>query len=317
MSDRSSRVLRLTGVGLLIGIVLIVGSLAKRARDDELSPLSPGWVDTVSAPESVLALPVADSLYGSSGRLRFKTLTPREANGFPGFVDQLGEKAIHTPAVHRVGIDDGENFALIVLRPFGEKRGASLKGYKLGYWPAERWIMARNYLNPDGFVEVTPQNLGLALSTHFRLGDFVTHDQVNVWPKYVVLREALIDKLELILADLGQRGVPVKHVVVLSGFRSPQYNERGVSEGMARASRHQYGDAADLIIDDDGDGRMDDLNKDGRIDLSDTDVILKSVERVERQHRELIGGLGLYHAMGPRGPFAHVDVRGTSARWDR
>lgn len=78
-----------------------------------------------------------------------------------------------------------------------------------------------------------------------------------------------------------------------------------------------YGDAADIIIDADGDGRMDDLNHDGRVDRGDVRVIEESVERVERRYPELAGGLGLYDAMGPRGPFAHIDVRGTVARWTR
>jgi uncharacterized protein YcbK (DUF882 family) len=105
-------------------------------------------------------------------------------------------------------------------------------------------------------------------------------------------------------------------VVVLSGFRAPYYNERGVGEGMARASRHQYGDAADILIDADGDGRMDDLNHDGTLDLRDIRPITDAIVRVERRYPQLLGGLGTYAALGPRGPFAHVDVRGTSARWE-
>jgi hypothetical protein len=88
-----------------------------------------------------------------------------------------------------------------------------------------------------------------------------------------------------------------------------------MGEGMAFASRHQYGDAADVIIDADGDGRMDDLNRDGIVDFRDTDVINRAVERVEWRYPELVGGLGLYRAMGPSGPFAHIDVRGKRARW--
>jgi hypothetical protein len=103
--------------------------------------------------------------------------------------------------------------------------------------------------------------------------------------------------------------------VVLSGFRTPQYNARVSFEGAAYASRHQYGDAADVIIDANRDGRMDDLNRDGVVDFMDTDVINRAVEKVEREHPVLVGGLGLYHAMGPSGPFAHIDVRGTRARW--
>ena len=60
---------------------------------------------------------------------------------------------------------------------------------------------------------------------------------------------------------------------------------------------------------------MDDLNHDGRVDFQDTQVILRAVERVEVTYPELVGGLGLYAGMGPSGPFAHIDVRGSRARW--
>jgi hypothetical protein len=273
--------------------------------------------DTTSA-ASLSPFPVADSLFGQSGKLRFRTLTRVSAIALPGFIKTYGEQAIRTPAVHSVAANGGETpFALIVLRPFGEKRGEVLQGYRLGRWPSERWMMGRKYWNPDGFIEVTPATAGLRLSEHFVLADFLTHDQRDVWPKYVVLQEPLIDKLELVLADLAEHGVATNRVRILSGFRAPYYNDRIVAEGAARASRHQYGDAADVIIDANGDGRMDDLNRDGRLDLSDTQVILRSVERVEKAHPSLVGGLGLYHAMGTSGPFAHIDVRGSSARWSR
>ena len=261
---------------------------------------------------------VADTMFGRSGKVRFRTLTRTTAAALPGFIGRFSEDAIRTPAVHRVAANGTQTpFAFIVLRPFGEKRGEVLQGYRLGRWPSERWMMGRRYANPDGFIEVTPANAGLRLSPHFALAEFVTHDQRDVWPKYVVLQEPLIDKLELVLADLAAHGVRTDQVRILSGFRAPYYNDRIVSEGAARASRHQYGDAADIIVDANGDGRMDDLNHDGRLDLGDTQVILRSVERVEKQYPVLVGGLGLYHAMGTSGPFAHIDVRGTSARWSR
>ena len=78
-----------------------------------------------------------------------------------------------------------------------------------------------------------------------------------------------------------------------------------------------YGDAADVFVDNDGNGRMDDLNRDGRIDSRDAQVILDAVERVERAHPDLVGGVGVYRATRAHGPFAHVDVRGTRARWGR
>lgn len=303
----------------LVAVARGVAVLRRLAVDDGVT-VAPGGAprgSTVRAVGEEVPVVIPDSLFGLSGALRFRTLTPAEALAVPGFLERFGEPAIRTPAVRMIALPDGEPFALLVLRPFGEKRGEVLNGYRLGRWPAERWMMARNYFNPDGFVEVTPENEALPLSPHFTLGDFVTHDQRATWPKYVVLEEKLIDKLELVLADLAERGIPTTRVRVLSGFRAPYYNDRGTGEGMARGSRHQYGDAADIIIDANGDGRMDDLNGDGRLDLRDTEPIARAIERVERRYPELVGGLGTYTAMGPSGPFAHVDVRGTSARWER
>jgi hypothetical protein len=321
-----SRVLALViVVGVVLGVARIVSSARSQADDlrapdsDDVAALAgvPVPPDTTNV-AALSAFAVADTMFGRSGKVRFRTLTRATAATLPGFIGAYGERAIRTPAVHRVAANGTTTaFALIVLRPFGEKQGDVLHGYRLGRWPSERWLVGRKYWNPDGFIEVTLSNVGLRLSEHFVLAEFLTHDQRDVWPKYVVLQEPLIDKLELVLADLAAHGVATDRVRVLSGFRAPYYNDRIVAEGAARSSRHQYGDAADVIIDANGDGRMDDLNHDGRLDLGDTQVILRSVERVEKQYPALVGGLGLYHAMGASGPFAHIDVRGTSARWSR
>ena len=58
-----------------------------------------------------------------------------------------------------------------------------------------------------------------------------------------------------------------------------------------------------------------DVNRDGRVNFRDTRVILAAVERVETRYPDLIGGTGLYHSTGSHGPFAHIDVRGSRARW--
>lgn len=256
-----------------------------------------------------------DSLDGRSGQLRSAFLTREDVEGFPALVDRFGPD-MRLPGVRAVSFTrDGSTFSFVTLKPWREKLGSFINTYHVGWWPGERRTMPENYENPVGFIEVTPENADLQLSTHFTLRSFITHDQERVWPKYVVMREELLDKLELVLTTLEAQGIPTRHVKVLSGFRTPQYNRRATFEGAAYASRHQYGDAADLIIDADRDGRMDDLNRDGVVDFMDTDVINRAVERVERRFPELVGGLGLYHAMGPSGPFAHIDVRGTRARW--
>ena len=172
------------------------------------------------------------------------------------------------------------------------------------------------YANPDGFIRVTPDNEDTPVSEHFRLRDFLTHDQEDVWPKYLVLREELVDKLELIIDDLAEHGHPDANVVIMSGFRTPEYNAMGVGRrgGRARDSRHQFGDAADIYVDD-GNGRMEDLNGDGRVDTRDVHVLLESVDRVEAAHPELVGGAGVYRGTKAHGPFLHVDVRGERVRW--
>ncbi|HKO15483.1 MAG TPA: hypothetical protein VJU87_04540 [Gemmatimonadaceae bacterium] len=216
------------------------------------------------------------------------------------------------------------DFSLIAELPFSAKRGGRIGLYFLGDWPAEHApgrvgpakAPTGRYANPSGFIQVTPQNEDTYVSTHFRLRDFVTHDQPNVWPKYIVLQISLIDKLELVLSDLEEHGIGPAGVRVLSGFRTPQYNATGgVTAGRADLSRHMYGDAADIFIDDDGNGVMDDLNRDGRVDVKDSRVIEAAVDRVEAAHPELVGGAGIYPAARGHGPFIHIDTRGYRARW--
>ena len=60
-----------------------------------------------------------------------------------------------------------------------------------------------------------------------------------------------------------------------------------------------------------------DLNGDGKVNFADVKLILDAVERVEARYPELVGGTGLYAYYGRSGPFVHIDVRGTRARWVR
>ena len=266
------------------------------------------------APRRARLLIDFDSLTGRSGDLRVRILEAGETDGYPALVAAHGDEA-RRPGVRGIEQPEAANFRFVTMAPWRAKLGTHINGYFVGYWPGEQRSVTTQYENPAGFIEVTRDNVDTPLSTHFSLGDFITHDEAWVWPKYVVLREDLLDKLELVLDALESFGVSTNHIVVLSGFRSPQYNARGAGEGMARASRHQFGDAADIIVDANRDGRMDDLNGDGRVTFGDLQVIDQAVQRIEQRFPELVGGLGLYHEMGPSGPFAHIDVRGTRARW--
>ncbi len=311
------------GVGAVVVLVATTWLLivVRRALPDDAlgqsrSPTAPAFAERDVRDTAQAGVLIPDTLLGRSQALRFAALTASEALEMPGIARSLGDSAGPGPAT--LALDLGSaSFTVFVVRPFAHKRGEMLGPYRLGWWPAERWMMAANYLNPDGFVEVQRGADSTRLSSHFSMRDFLMQDQEDTWPKYVVLEERLLDKLELILRELGERGVAANRAVVLSGFRAPYYNDRRVDEGAVRSSRHQFGDAADVIIDADGDGRMDDLNGDRRHDLRDIAVIGSAVSAVEREYPELSGGLGSYAAQGPSGPFAHIDVRGTSARWER
>jgi len=163
---------------------------------------------------------------------------------------------------------------------------------------------------------VTPENRNIPVSEHFALGDFLTKDQPAVWPKYLLLETGLVDKLELMIDELQQEGCPVEHLAIMSGFRTPRYNRAGgQTSGRASLSRHMYGDATDVFVDNDRDGWTDDVNRDGRVDIHDAEVVAGAAERVEARHPALVGGVGIYPATGAHGPFTHVDTRGRRARW--
>ena len=276
-------------------------------------------------------------LRGASGELQFATRTPGSpivTGGAPGTKSVLvggsgGEVASNyvapaSPGVYKLAVQldqatrQMKDFSLITLVPFSQKQNGKIGLYYLGNWPFEKGGKPKTpaYANPNGFIQVTPENADTHVSAHFKLRDFLTKDQPNVWPKYLLLNPKLIDKLELTIQELEQMGHPVRHVTIMSGFRTPSYNVHGGNTaGRANLSRHMYGDASDIFVDNDGNGVMDDLNGDHRVDARDAQVIQQAAERVEREHPELVGGVGVYSASSGHGPFTHIDVRGYRARW--
>lgn len=198
----------------------------------------------------------------------------------------------------------------IVLAHATDVRHGKLNGYRIGRYPDR----TGSYAPPQGFIEVTLENRNVKLSEHLRLRDFLTKNQANVWPKYVVISPLLVDKLELTMNELNRMGIPAHRLHVMSGYRTPEYNGPG-GDGRAKLSRHIYGDAADVWIDNDGDNYIDDLNRDGRKDATDAMLIRIAVDAVEKQHPTLVGGVGVYTNTRSHGPFTHIDTRGTHARW--
>ena len=211
-----------------------------------------------------------------------------------------------------------EGVSIVTLVPRSVKRSGRIGQYQLGSWPWESGGTPKSerYAPPSGFIEVTPENQDFYVSEHFRLRDFLTKDQRNVWPKYLLLDPKLIDKLELTIQELERQGVKITGMHVMSGFRTPRYNHSGGNTaGRANLSRHMYGDAADVYVDNNRDGSPDDITGDGRVTVRDAERFAQAAEAVERRHRSLVGGIGVYVACCGHGPFTHIDVRGYRARW--
>ncbi|MBY0371409.1 hypothetical protein K2X33_12025 [bacterium] len=198
---------------------------------------------------------------------------------------------------------------VFVLVPADQIKRGKLKGYAIGNYPKGEGV----YEKPRGFIQVNAEDEDLWVSPHFQLKQFLCK-QSAAFPKFVLLREKLLIKLERILEKLHERGFNNSSITVVSGYRTPSHNRpRG-----KRNSRHLWGDAADIFVDGaPQDGRMDDLNKDGKSNWKDTAILQEIVQEMETDEPHLyeVGGLGLYRNTRGHGPFVHVDARGTSARW--
>ena len=323
------------GAGLLFCLATIGAVQFMRPSDSMPTAPFSRLATAVSGSPAVSAIPSSDA-FGLSGNVKLRMALPGQVVDFPidlvGVTDSLGYQWVAVgdsisslpiraltlappvapprPGFYRMAIIRGITHEILpeptlaVIVPFDQKVAGSLNGYRIGTYIAER-LGRGEHERPEGFLEVRPENLDLQVTKHLKLADFVTHDeQGDVWPKYVVLNPRLLDKLELVFADLGGSVRPDLAVDIHSGFRTPSHNAR--VPRAASDSRHQYGDAADIAIDADGDGR---------ITMTDELLVMLAVERVEDKHPNLVGGLGLYMSARYPSPYVHIDARGKRMRW--
>ena len=203
---------------------------------------------------------------------------------------------------------------VFVMVPLNRLRRGYVNGYRVGRYPSVPLRLLPNYRTPKGFIEVTSENEDVLVSPHFTLKQFVCKQEAN-YPKYIVLKENLLVKLELLLEKANEKGYSCDTFEVMSGYRTPYYNRL---IGNVRYSFHLWGGAADIFIDQNPqDGVIDDLNQDGRVDRADAEVLCNLVEEIcpEPIQASFLGGLGIYRASTSHGPFIHLDVRGKVARW--
>jgi peptidase M15-like protein len=228
-------------------------------------------------------------------------------------------RAPATPGVYPITLGthgtEAVRVNLIVMVPYSRMDHGVLGGYRIGEYPDPSARGKGEFGRPRGFVQVTALNETTAVSPHFQLRQFVCKEG-NGYPKYLVLQSALLIKLERLLATVHENGIVASTFHVMSAYRTPVYN-RGIGN-VTTFSRHQYGDAADIFVDDHPrDGRMDDLNHDGKFDRRDAGVLRGWAEDLDRAPSDgvLVGGLSDYGPTPSHGPFVHVDARGYEARW--
>jgi hypothetical protein len=230
--------------------------------------------------------------------------------------------APQTPGVHKVDVHLRADAAvtgyqtisiqLLVMVPAQHISNGYLNGYRVGQYPPALKNLS-SYQAPGGFIEVTVKNQNLRISPNFTLGQFLCK-QKGGFPKYLALKPTLLNKLEELLLDVNARSITTPTFAVMSGYRTPYYNQaiKNVPN-----SYHIYGGAADIYIDVDGDGAMDDINRDGIQNQADATLLYEWADSLAARHNrpDLVGGVGEYTSTSAHGPFVHIDVRGVPARW--
>lgn len=256
-----------------------------------------GGVLTLEAPEGV-ALLAKDGEVAPVSPGRWRWQAPGEAGVVP---------------LRLQGSEGTIDLNILVMRPKTEVKNGVLNGYRIGTYAGDPSSPNPLHRPPTGFIEVHPEDEDILVAPHFTLGQFLCKDPGE--PRYVVLSNPLLVKLEAVLAAVNREGYSTPTLHVMSGYRTPAYN-RAIGN-TTDLSRHLWGDAADIFIDNNGNGTMDDLNRDGRVDDADAHILMRVVERVDGSgaHGVEAGGLHLYPTIPGRGPFVHVDARGVAARW--
>ncbi|MEX2049070.1 MAG: D-Ala-D-Ala carboxypeptidase family metallohydrolase [Gemmatimonadota bacterium] len=264
--------------------------------------VQPGEEVTVAGPgvDGTLSASDAGGRLRSMGRNRWTWTAPEE----PGF---------HAVRVVSSEPADTIDHTLMVAHPAEHVREGSLHGYAIGSYRARPASMSAVYEPPPGFIEVRPEDHDILVSPNFRLGQFLCKQPGD--PRFAVVSPALLLQLEALLVAVNEAGYATSELSVMSGFRTPAYN-RAIGN-TTDFSRHLWGDAADVYVDNDRNGEMDDVNRDGRVDLADGRWLADVAERMMREGRGGVpaGGLSIYPPNSVHGPFVHVDARGHFARW--
>lgn len=262
-------------------------------------------IEAIAGPQAQFEFDASEGDVARSGLRRWRWTAPLKAGHYRLRMKPVSGEARDDITLHA-----------FVLVPADQVKEGRLNGYRIGEYPTpSNGRASALYQPPDGFIEVTEELADTPVSPHFRLKQFLCkQDTPDRYPKYLVLQERLPLTLESILERVNALGFEADTLHVMSGYRTPFYNH---AIGDVRFSMHQWGGAADVYVDRDGKSVMDDLTRDGRVDIQDAELLYDIVERMLAvpELRLFQGGLGVYPSTMAHPPFVHVDVRGTKARW--
>lgn len=203
---------------------------------------------------------------------------------------------------------------VFVLHPAEEQNGQYLEDFKIGYYPEIPADKKSYYSKPAGFLKIDESLLDLKLTPHFKMEQFLTN-QSSKMPQFIAIQESLLLKLEYFLEEVNKAGYNAETFGIVSLYRSPYFNKKlGNNTDL---SRHLFGDAADIYIDNSGNQWMDDLNGDKHSNKNDADILYNLAVKFDQKEEfsYLQGGVSSYKGNGVRGPFIHIDTRGFHVSW--
>ncbi|RCW57442.1 peptidase M15A [Halanaerobium sp. ST460_2HS_T2] len=203
---------------------------------------------------------------------------------------------------------------IFVICPRNNKNGQYLEDFRIGYYPDIPADKKEYYTKPKGFLKIEESMLGINLTPHFKLDQFLTN-QTRQFPQFIAIQESLLLKLEFFLEDINNAGYKADTFGIVSIYRTPYFNKKLGNN--TDFSRHIFGDAADIFIDRNGNEWMDDLNGDGQSTIADSNILYDLAVEFDQKEKfaQLQGGVSSYKGNGVRGPFIHIDTRGFHVNW--
>ena len=203
---------------------------------------------------------------------------------------------------------------VFVLHPYENKNGQYLEDFRIGYYPEIPADKKEMYSKPKGFLKIDQSLLELNLTPHFKMKQFLTGQSSDL-PQFIAIQESLILKLEFFLEEVNKAGYYAESFGIVSLYRTPYFNKKIGNN--TDFSRHLFGDAADIYIDNSGNEWMDDLNGDGQFTKADSDILADLAVKFDQKEEfnDLQGGVCSYKGNGVRGPFLHIDTRGRHITW--